>query len=62
MWHIRHGPRPTASSLLQGPLFVEGGRASLGPTEEDGGLAVAGRGTDRYVAIAGVAQFGSTRP
>eukprot|EP00490_Sorites_sp_Unknown_P026191 CAMPEP_0114643902 /NCGR_PEP_ID=MMETSP0191-20121206/3663_1 /TAXON_ID=126664 /ORGANISM="Sorites sp." /LENGTH=341 /DNA_ID=CAMNT_0001856291 /DNA_START=263 /DNA_END=1288 /DNA_ORIENTATION=+ len=27
--------RPTASSLLQGPLFVEGGRASIGPSEEE---------------------------
>jgi len=27
--------RPTASCLLQGPLFVAGGRASLGPSEED---------------------------
>ncbi|CAK9059827.1 Serine/threonine-protein kinase Nek5 (Never in mitosis A-related kinase 5) (NimA-related protein kinase 5) [Durusdinium trenchii] len=27
--------RPTARSLLQEPLFVEGGRASIGPSEEE---------------------------
>lgn len=61
--------RPTASCLLQGPLFVAGGRASLGPSEEewlslvapdlDGGCDKRSQATASTAALSGSDTFSS---